>query len=140
VRRRSDEKGQSQGLRFAAATAGNSAEHQAPIADGFKAQLKILVINDCGTWVAQCLEYDLAAQAAPGESVKGALEAFNLAYWARYHLDKEKGLEPFSQLNQASTEYWKTFAEGIRLALRFTLKPPFDLQGKYSVNEVRLAA
>ncbi len=103
--------------------------------------LKVLLLNERGVWIAQCLQYDLAAQASPSDSLKGALEAFNWTYWTQFLLDREKGIPPFSQLPKAPDEYWKMFEEGVRVATRFELKPPFSLDDNQSIPEdVRIAA
>jgi len=102
-------------------------------------KLKVLLINDNGPWVVQCLQHDIAAQ---GETPTKALEAFNWTYWAQVLLDQQKGIEPpLGNLEKAPDEYWQRFERGLPFAVRFELKPPFALDKLPSVQEdVRLAS
>jgi hypothetical protein len=103
--------------------------------------LKVLLLNEHGVWIVQCLKYDLAAQAAADGTLKDALEAFNSTYWAQVSLDRRKGIEPFSALGKAPDEYWAMFDRGVPLAMQFELKPPFSMDGNPTIREdVRIAA
>jgi hypothetical protein len=109
-----------------------------------KERLKILLLNENGIWMALCLNYDLAAQAPPGEKWEGALQAFNWTYWTQFQTDKDKGVKPFSTLSKAPEQYWRSFDDAVPVATRFELKPPFPLSDKRSVSkppeEVRVVA
>ena len=72
-------------------------------------QLQILVIKDpCGEWVAQCLEYDIAAQ---GKCIRSAMAAFESTLAAEILYHKEKGLEPLAGIGKAPQFYWDKFNE-----------------------------
>jgi hypothetical protein len=107
-----------------------------------KERLKILLLNESGIWIALCLNYDLAAQAAPEEQWEGALQAFNWTYWTQFQADKKRGVEPFSNLSKAPDRYWKIFENAVPVATRFQMKPPFSLSDQRSVppEDVRVVA
>lgn len=100
-------------------------------------RLKILLLNDRGPWIVQCLQYDIAAQ---GESVTKAWEAFNWTYWAQVLIDREKGIDPLSKLEPAPKEYWTRFEHGISFAKQFELRSPFCFADPSVPEDVRLAA
>jgi len=105
-------------------------------------RLNILLLNENGLWTALCLNYDLAAQAAPGERWEGALEAFNWVYWAQFQRDESKGISPFSKLQKAPDQYWQIFEDAVPVATRFELTPPFSLSDGPLIpaEEVRVVA
>lgn len=75
-----------------------------------KSELNILLFKDCGVWIAQCLERDIAAQ---GETIKQALDEFGKMLAAEIAYALHKGVEPLSNLDQAPSFYWKQFDEGL---------------------------
>jgi hypothetical protein len=103
-------------------------------------QLKVLLLNDRGPWVAICLNYDLAAQ---GDSSTKALEALNWTYWAQVQLDLQKGIAPFTSCETSPRMYWERFDGGLRFAASFEFKPPFQIdhgEPPSVPEDVRLAA
>jgi hypothetical protein len=100
--------------------------------------LSVLLLVDGDTWVAQCLEYDLVAQA---KTPRKALESFGWVAGAQILLDKQRRRKPFSTLERAPERFWESFAQGIPLRDPFPLTLPvvsFDLPD--IEKEVRLAS
>lgn len=71
-------------------------------------------------WVAQCLEYDIAAQ---GTTLKEAMNSFERTILARVALDLSKNREPFQGIPQAPGKYFEEFDN----AERFAESKPFRL-------------
>jgi hypothetical protein len=75
--------------------------------------LRVLLLNERGAWVAQCLEYDIAAQ---GKSIKDAISSFAEVLGGQITLDLKANREPLSGKKEAPSWYWRAFAEAEQLA------------------------
>src|SRR5262249_29907877 len=75
--------------------------------------LKVLLRKENRSWVAQCVDYDIAAQ---GETVRAAMSAFHRTLKAQVMLDIERGREPLKAIPAAPEVYAKQFdvAEPLR--------------------------
>ncbi|MBI2374882.1 MAG: hypothetical protein HYV07_12870 [Deltaproteobacteria bacterium] len=70
----------------------------------------LLTIEDGGDgpgWVAQCLEHDVAAQAA---SPAAALDELQRLIVGRWMAARRLGVDPFAGLQAAPREFWEAFA------------------------------
>lgn len=65
-------------------------------------QLRVVVFKGRKSWVAQCLEYDIAAQSADLETLPFQLAR---AILAEIELSRSQGVEPFSKLPPAPERY-----------------------------------
>jgi len=74
-----------------------------------------------GTWVAQCLEFDIAAQAKSVPELDYELQRVLFAHIA---ISVELNQRPFLGLNPAPQKYWDMFERGMRLESR---ERPFRL-------------
>ena len=84
--------------------------------------LSVLFIKDqCSAWVAQCLQFDIAAQ---GRSLKDAQKAFERVIHGQIMLDLHQGRQPLAGIKQAPREYWSMFEESERLADHRPLRLP----------------
>jgi hypothetical protein len=77
------------------------------------ANLRVLCLTeetqDGKWWVAQCLDYDIAA---PGKTIRDALYEFQRLVVARVAISARNGLDdPFAGLKRAPERYWKMFDE-----------------------------
>ena len=72
-------------------------------------------------WVAQCLDYDVAAQ---GETIQEAKEAFGVAFSAQLAVYIDDNQNPLEMIPPAPQEYWDKFARGDRLADQIPIRPP----------------
>lgn len=75
-------------------------------------ELSVLFIRDGDCWVAQCLEYDIAAQGKTLEEVNEALER---TFVGQILLDVRRGKEPLQGIPKAPKLYWERFEHGERL-------------------------
>lgn len=75
------------------------------------AVLRVLVVRQGRQWLAQGLEYDLAAQ---GTTNRAAIRSFVRIFRARIERDRKLGREPLSGIPQAPERFleaWKVSAQ-----------------------------
>jgi len=74
-------------------------------------------------WVAQCLEYDIAAQ---GKTMKTAVQAILQALREQADRDTEAGRKPFADFEKAPKDFWNQFesAEAIPSEVQPQALPP----------------
>jgi hypothetical protein len=68
--------------------------------------VKVLFIREGKFWVAQALEFDLAAQ---GSSIAKTKRAFEQAFFGQIHFDVKLGRPPLEHLPPAPEKYWREF-------------------------------
>lgn len=66
-------------------------------------------------WVAQCLQYDIGAQAG---SFKDLMYELEKALVGHVVICREHEAEPFADLSAAPEEYWRMFEEGFNVDAR----------------------
>jgi hypothetical protein len=66
----------------------------------------LLIQEDGGWWSAQCLEYDIAAQA---KNLTDLLYEIDKALVAHIAVNEEAGIDPFAGLPAAPQQYWELF-------------------------------
>lgn len=79
-----------------------------------RVNLRVLVFQDQGFYIAQCLEYDIAAQAKSFPDLK---KAFACTVLGQIKIQLELGQEPFFGIPKAPKCFWKEYeekAEGLR--------------------------
>jgi hypothetical protein len=100
--------------------------------------ISILLSNESGIYIAQCLEWDIAAQ---GLSTTEALQNFEGVFWARALRDWKNDRPLFSDLDPAPDEFWQLFRTGFALRDAYPLKPPASVRiTRAEAIEIRLAA
>ena len=99
--------------------------------------LSILLFNENDKWIAQCLEWDIAAQ---DDSPKKALQSFETVFWTHVLRDKEKDRPILGTVEAAPKEYWDQFEKGMPLREAYPLRPPASVRIRADLNEIRLAA
>lgn len=108
-------------------------------------KLNLLLMNHQGTWVLQCLQYDIAAQ---GETIDAAKRAFARAFLGQVIVNIEHGKEAMADVPRAPTEYWDRFRKAKAVQGDFVevlTAPPDDLNVPPAwmvhamSNELRLA-
>jgi hypothetical protein len=85
--------------------------------------IRVLLLKE-GTdssWVAQGLDYDIAAQ---GESIGEALGNFQAVFQGQVALDLQKGREPLAGKKAAPPWYWQALEQAKPLKEPITLKIP----------------
>jgi hypothetical protein len=105
-------------------------------------KLSVLLLREGDTWIAQCLDYDLAAQ---GKSIKAARNALARTFAGQVALDLHHGLEPLNGFSQAPKEFWDKFSDAERLQDRQPIVIPDEsLPPRVHVNaladDLRIAA
>ncbi len=87
--------------------------------------LSVLFLEHEGQgWVAQCLQYDIAAQ---GATFNEAMKFFERTVIAQMVLDLSKSRMPFEGIRQAPARYWQEFEEAERLADPKPFRLPDDI-------------
>ena len=69
--------------------------------------VQVLFMRQGKYWVAQGLEYDLAAQ---GRTKKETKRAFERTFTGRLILDRRRGRQPLEGLHPAPQKFWDIFA------------------------------
>jgi hypothetical protein len=88
--------------------------------------VNVLIFRDCEWWVAQCLEYDIAAQA---RTIKDVEYEFQRVFIGRIAAAKQLGIGPFEGISPAPKEYHKV-VEDTDKTLRVEFKPIKNLKVK----------
>lgn len=93
--------------------------------------MNILLLKENGQWVAQCLQYDLAAQ---GPTIPEALENFECVLCGHVALDLEAGEDPLFDLDPAPNFYWQWYhkAEPLAKSSLPNVPPPWMIQAMVS--------
>lgn len=76
--------------------------------------ISVLLFQDGDAWVAQGLEYDIAAF---GRSIQEAATAFRQTFAAKVMLDLRRSRSPLQGLSPAPDRYWRMFNEAEDLDL-----------------------
>ena len=98
--------------------------------------ISTLLSNEGGTYIAQCLEWDIAAQ---DQSPTKALQAFEVVFWTRVMRDVEKGRDILENVESAPDDLWEQFRSGMPFRNPYPLKPPASVRVR-AATEIRLAA
>jgi hypothetical protein len=107
------------------------------MADNSQILLSILLFNEGAKWIAQCLEWDIAAQ---DDSPMKALQAFEVVFWTRAMRDSEKDRPLFQNVEAAPTELWEQFRSGMPFRDAYPLRPPAAIRMRAEASEIRLVA
>lgn len=73
--------------------------------------LSVVLFHQGDFWVAQCLEYDLVAQAEDLSDLRYEFERVLIGHMV---ISRENDAEPFVSLPAAPVEYWTRFAQAAR--------------------------
>ena len=97
----------------------------------------VVLFQEEGGWVSQCLNYDVAAQ---GDTIAEAREALAQTLAEHIVLAVHHGEQPFAGIPPAPIEYWAKFRDAERLA---DIQPIF-VPAAYMINamadDVRVSA
>jgi hypothetical protein len=74
--------------------------------------LRVLILNESGGYVAQCLEHDIAAQ---GSSVRETLTNFLDVLRGQVEFDLARNRTPLSNKKAAPPWYWQALKDADRL-------------------------
>jgi hypothetical protein len=102
--------------------------------------LSILLFQEDTTWIAQCLQYDIAAQ---GKTLDDALNSFEKTFVGQLILDIEQDKNPLENTPQTPKEYWTKFEQAKKLEERKPFYLPEELSPASimaSAQDLRIAA
>lgn len=75
-------------------------------------RLNILLRTEQDIWVAQCLDFDIAAQ---GKNIDGALDSLERVFIGQIVLDQKRERSPLENIPSAPAEFWKLFEKGTKI-------------------------
>ena len=96
-------------------------------------EVKVLLISEGERWVAQCLEYDFAAQ---GKTMSKAMDCFSKSFAGQIYIDIDNGKEPLEDFTAAPVEYWDVFNKA---ADRLKELKPFKLPERFAPSGIGFA-
>jgi hypothetical protein len=99
--------------------------------------VSVLLTHADDAWVAQCLEYDIAAQ---GDTLDAVKSAFERTFIGQMLVNHHHGLDPLDDIPAAPQEVWDQFRASHRLAERQPLQMPDSLRDRVSVEDLRICA
>lgn len=103
--------------------------------------LSILLFQNNTTWIAQCLEYDIAAQ---GKTLDNALDSFERTFVGQLILDIERDKNPLENTPRTPREYWTKFEQARKLEDRRPFYLPEEIPptciNAVTVEDLRIAA
>ena len=88
-------------------------------------KINVLIFREGEWWVAQCLEYDIAAQA---RTLNDLLYEFQRMFFGRIKMAETLGIDPFDDIPAAPAEYRKLFESSQTVKVGFK---PMDDISKY---------
>lgn len=94
-------------------------------------ELSVLFIQGRESWVAQCLEYDIAAQ---GKTFSDVKRAFERTFIGQVMLDIKSGKEPLCGIPKAPDIYWERFARSERLKDEERFRLPDNMPPGFMVD------
>jgi predicted RNase H-like HicB family nuclease len=97
-----------------------------------RTKIRAVLFREGEWWVAQCLEYDIAAQA---KSVKDLVYEFQRALVGHIVVSLQEGLKPFATLPKPPKRFLAMFEEGVRLQPE---DPPFRMPPKIKLPRPEL--
>ena len=93
-----------------------------------KFSVTVLLLQEEGKWVAQCLEHDIAAQA---DTIKGVQQAFVKAFASQACVNIHHGKKPMEDVPPAPAVYRKSFKQALKVQAPVLPGSPFvDVQAK----------
>ena len=99
-------------------------------------ELCVLLYQQGDFWIAQCIDYDIAAQ---GTSITKAVEAFQWTFYSHLLLDQRKGRKPLTTVPAAPIQFRRLFDSAIPLGVKSAL--PEVTEDRSSIREeFRIAA
>lgn len=85
-------------------------------------EVRVLLLQEEGKWVAQCLEYDVAAQA---DTLTGVQQAFVKSLASQVCVNLHHGKEPMEDVPAAPAYYLEQFKQAMQVKEPMLPKLPF---------------
>jgi hypothetical protein len=99
-------------------------------------QISGLLLKEASAWVAQGLEYDIAAQ---GKTIRDAMRAFRRTVVGQMVLDIRNGREPLAAIPKAPDFYWQKYLEEAEPLARQPLNLPQGMAARSAEVELKVA-
>lgn len=96
-------------------------------------EIRVLVLREGDSYVAQCLEFDIAAQ---GKTIPEVNRAFELTLKGQVALDLQKGKRPFEGIPRAPERYWEIFEKALKIEDKEPISLPSEVPPAFVVNEI----
>ena len=96
--------------------------------------MRVLLLKEDAVWIAQCLEYDIAAQ---GTSITEAKAAFVLHFAAQIEVALKHGDKPLADFASAPQNYWDRFSASERLADPIRVSDPIEIPPAFMINAMQ---
>ena len=87
-------------------------------------RLRVLLFQEDGMWIAQCLDYDFATQ---GRTTRIAQDALGRLIVGQITLDIEHQLEPLQDIPEAPRQFFDQFEKAYQLEAKHRFQPPQDI-------------
>ena len=98
--------------------------------------LSVVLLQEGDAWVAQALEFDIAAQ---GKTLKAASDAFERTVVGQLIVDMSNGQAPFDGIDQAPKEYWDRFDSAKRIEdMGRPLRLPVSSSARLRLDDMRV--
>lgn len=107
--------------------------------DRFELEVSAVIFQDGDSWCAQCLEYDIVAQADTLNDLQTELQGVLIS---QFVVSRELGREPFAGIGPAPKRYWNLFEEAKTRVERddTPLIMPPEARGFHLTPKLRVAA
>lgn len=96
--------------------------------------MRVLLLKEDTVWVAQCLEYDIAAQ---GPTIAVAKDAFVRTFAAQIAVAFHHRDEPLATFEKAPTYYWNLFNKAECLADPIRIFDPIKIPPAFMINAMQ---
>lgn len=104
-------------------------------------RISVLLLQEENYWVAQCLEYDIAAQ---GKSISEAKKSFEKTIIGQIVLDLKDNLKPLNSIKKAPQMYFDMFKKAERLKEQTKFAMPKSISPQFIIDaiakDLRIAA
>jgi hypothetical protein len=95
--------------------------------------VRVLFIREGESFVAQCLEFDIAAQ---GKTITEVKRAFERTLIGQMMLDVRRGKRPFEDFGPAPRYYWEKYEQANPVGDREPLSLPKEVPPAFIVGEI----
>ena len=96
--------------------------------------MRVLLLKENATWIAQCLEYDIAAQ---GPTIALVKEAFVHAFASQIAVALYYKEDPLATFGRAPQHYWELFSKAERLAEPIRISGPIEIPPAFMINSIQ---
>ncbi len=96
--------------------------------------VRVLFLHEGDSYVAQCLEYDIAAQ---GKTLPEVKLAFERALVGQVMLDMKQGRKPLQGIAEAPRVYFEKFERAVKIEDEETFRLPQNVPPAFVINGIR---